>query len=98
VFYVLKLLIFVLAAFLLYKLFTGDKRKKVVEKNEEVKKKVADGIMVKDPICGTFVSKESDIRVRKGDEVLCFCSYDCREKYVQQLEASTTSESGSKPQ
>jgi YHS domain-containing protein len=85
---IMKLLIFVLAAYLLYKLFTGDKRKKVEKKQEEVKQKAADGIMIKDPICGTFVSKESDIRVRKGDEVLCFCSYECRDKYVQQLESS----------
>jgi YHS domain-containing protein len=85
---IMKLLIFVLAAFLLYKLFTGDKKKKVDKKQEEVKQKAADGIMVKDPICGTFVSKESDIRVRKGEEVLCFCSYECRDKYVQQLESS----------
>jgi hypothetical protein len=93
---VFKLLIFVLAAFLLYKLFTGDRRKKVADKKEDLQKKAADGIMVKDPICGTFVSKESDIRVRKWDDILCFCSYECRDKYVQQLEASTGSESESK--
>ena len=84
-----KLIIIALAAFLLYKLFMGDKRKKVEDKKDDVLKKVADGVMIKDPICGTFVSKESDIRVRKGDEILCFCSYECREKYVQQLEASS---------
>jgi YHS domain-containing protein len=93
-----KLVIFLLAAFLLYKLFTGDKRKKVSQSKEEIKQKVADGVMIKDPICGTYVSKESDIRVRKGGDVLCFCSYECRDKYVQQLEASTDAGSESRVQ
>lgn len=43
--------------------------------------------MVKDPICGTYVKKDSDIRVRNGEKVECFCSFECRDKYIKRLEA-----------
>ncbi len=82
----LKILIFVVAGFLLFKLLTGDKRKKEKAGEKEMEQKVAAGDMVRDPICGTFVSKESDIRVRNGENVECFCSYECRDKYLKQLE------------
>jgi len=82
----LKILIFVVAGFLLFKLLTGDKRKKEKIEEKEKEQQVAAGDMVRDPICGSFVSKDSDIRVRQGDKVECFCSYECRDKYIKQLE------------
>ena len=82
----LKILIFVVAGFLLLKLLTGDKRKKEKVQEKEVEQKVAAGEMVRDPVCGSFVSKDSDIRVRHGEKVECFCSYDCRDKYIKSLE------------
>jgi YHS domain-containing protein len=83
----LKFLIIGLAGFVLFKLFTGDKKKKAQVKSEKHEDLAANGVMVKDPICGTFVPKDTDIRVKNGDEVHCFCSYECRDKYVEQLEA-----------
>lgn len=82
----LKILIFVVAGFLLLKLLTGDKRKKEKVAEKEFEQQVAAGEMVRDPVCGSFVSKDSDIRVRQGDKVECFCSYDCRDKYIKRLE------------
>jgi YHS domain-containing protein len=81
----LKFIIFAVAAFVLYKLITGDKRKKQQNQEREVHQKAAQGEMVKDPVCGAYVSKDSEIRVRSGDTVHCFCSYDCRDKYLKQL-------------
>ncbi|NCC23568.1 MAG: transcriptional regulator [Deltaproteobacteria bacterium] len=83
----IKLLIFVAAAYILYKLLTGDKRKKNQASQKIQDQKVADGEMVKDPICGTYVPKDTDIRIRNGEKVHCFCSYDCRDKYMKQLES-----------
>jgi YHS domain-containing protein len=83
----LKFLIIGLAGFVLFKLLTGDKKKKAQVKTKEHKDLAANGVMVKDPICGTFVPKDTDIRVKNGDQVHCFCSYECRDKYVEQLEA-----------
>lgn len=84
---VTKLLILAICAFVVWKLFAGDKRWKQSKEQEKKEDLVASGEMVKDPVCGAYVSKNSDIRVRQGDVVLNFCSYDCREKYLKRLES-----------
>lgn len=85
----LRFIIFIVAAFLLYKLFVGDKKKKSVQKHKEEEKLHATGAMVKDPICGTYVPKDAEIRVREGEKVHTFCSYECRDKFLKQLESSS---------
>ncbi len=79
----LKIIIVIIAVYLLFKLITGEKKHK---SQEQVTKKVETGEMVKDPVCGCYVSVNSDIRVRDGDKVYCFCSYECRDKYLKMLE------------
>lgn len=85
-----KLLIVAAAGFILYKLLTNDRKKKSEAQNKksraETQKAAETGEMVKDPICGTYVPYDSDIRVRKDGEVLHFCSFECRDEYLQQLE------------
>jgi YHS domain-containing protein len=83
----LKFVIFIVAAFVLFKLVTGDKKKKSVDKKKEEEKLHATGAMVKDPVCGTYVANDSDIRVREGDKVHHFCSYECRDKFLKRIEA-----------
>ncbi|WP_371133104.1 transcriptional regulator [Humidesulfovibrio sp.] len=83
---VTKLLILAICAFVVWKLFVGDKRWKETKAQEKKEDLVASGEMVKDPVCGAYVSKNSDIRVRQGDVLLNFCSYDCREKYLARIE------------
>jgi YHS domain-containing protein len=83
-------LILIAAAFILYKLFLGDRGRKK-DKEVEVKKQMAaTGEMVKDPVCGTFVPADADIRARDGDKVYAFCSYECRDAFVKRLEATRT--------
>lgn len=77
-----RLLIIFGAGFLLYKLFLGDKKKKQEDQIHRQSSNVASGELVKDPVCGTYVSVDSDIRVREGNRVYCFCSYDCRDKFL----------------
>ncbi len=76
----LRFLILCAIAFLIYKLFWGSKKKKdrFTLKNEKI------GDMVKDPVCGTYVSTNSDIRVRDGEKVYYFCSYECRDKFLKE--------------
>lgn len=85
----LKFIVIGVALFLVYKLFIGDKKKREMDKDQTVKAKVASGDMVKDPICGTYVEKDGSIRVREGDKVHVFCSYECRDKFLKQIEAVT---------
>lgn len=84
----IRWLIIALAIFLLFKLFTGDKRVKEAKGKKQEENLVASGEMVKDPMCGTFVEKDGPIRIRSGETVHSFCSYECRDKFLKQLEAS----------
>ncbi|GAU09275.1 transcriptional regulator [Desulfoplanes formicivorans] len=89
----LKFVIMAIAAYILFKLVTGDKKKKAATQQQKNRDLAADGVMVKDPICGTFVPKDTDIRVKNGEDVHCFCSYECRDKYVEQLQAGQENKS-----
>jgi len=83
----LKIIILVVVGFILYKLLTADHRKQKEKVVKEQEKMAANGVMVKDPICGTYVDKDSDIRVKLNNDVQCFCSYDCRDKYLKRIGA-----------
>ncbi|MBI9111406.1 transcriptional regulator [Maridesulfovibrio ferrireducens] len=83
----LKFVVIAVAAFIMWKLFTGEKKNKEKQDSKQHDKKVKAGEMVKDPICGTYVQKDSDIRVKNGEKVECFCSYECRDKYIKRIEA-----------
>jgi len=39
------------------------------------------GEMVRDPVCGIFVSTELPHQLRQGKDVVHFCSRECLEKY-----------------
>ena len=85
-----KWLILILAGYALYRLFANDVLKKKKENKEDnaadLERKVAAGEMVKDPECGTYVSVEGNISVRDGETLHHFCSYECRDKFLQRLE------------
>lgn len=83
---IVKVLIFALVAYALYRLFMNDRKKKDEKASQEKKNLVATGEMVKDPVCGAYVEAEGGITVRNGEKVIHFCSYECREKYLKQLE------------
>jgi YHS domain-containing protein len=87
----IKFLVFIAAGFLLYKLVVGDRRKKeeIHRKKQKILEK--EGVLVKDPICGTYVSKDSDIRVKDENATLYFCSYECRDAYLRKIGATSDS-------
>lgn len=85
-----KWLILILAGYVLYRLFANDLNKKKKENKQEsaaeMERKVAAGEMVKDPECGAYVAADSSVSVRDGEKVYRFCSYECRDKFLQRLE------------
>jgi len=83
----LKLVIFVAAGFLLYKLLMGDKKKKMDKSKRETEEQVEAGDMVQDPVCGTYVSADSRIRVKDGKTVHRFCSFECRDAYLKKKDS-----------
>ena len=81
-----KFLAIAVAGFVLYRLFVNDFIKKRKEAKANAEKEAANSQdMVKDPECGAYVSKESSITVRDGASVYHFCSYDCRDKFLQHI-------------
>lgn len=81
-----KILLTIAAIYILFKLITNDRKKKKEMAKDSPKNPEVSDEMVKDPICGAYVAKNSDIRVKIGNKVECFCSYDCRDKFLKQLE------------
>lgn len=85
----LKIIIPILALIVIYKLFANDFLKKRQEQQDATEKvdeqKVASGELVKDPICGTYVSATEAISVRDGERTYRFCSYDCRDTFLKQI-------------
>jgi len=45
---------------------------------------VRQGVMKRDPACGTYVDVEVSVQARDGEAVLHFCSAQCRDAYVAQ--------------
>lgn len=88
-----KFIIIAVAGFILYKMFINDTKKKAKQSKKETERLKATGELVRDPACGAFVSLDSDIRVREGDTVHRFCSYECRDKYLRQLGMEPPAES-----
>jgi YHS domain-containing protein len=87
-----KFLFFAAAVFFLWKMFQGDANKRKQETKKEHEILIAKGEMVKDPVCGSYVSLDNSVQARDGDKILHFCSYECRDKYLKQVESSKNSE------
>ncbi|MGE4553676.1 MAG: transcriptional regulator [Desulfovibrionaceae bacterium] len=79
-----KLLVLLIAGAVIYFLFKGDQKKKQLDKKGKPAAQPVQntGDMVKDPVCGAYVKVDSEIRVREGDTLHRFCSYECRDKFL----------------
>lgn len=47
------------------------------------------GIMVKDEVCNTYLSRDEAIRVKVGGVDCYFCSEDCRNRFLAEKKAGT---------
>jgi YHS domain-containing protein len=80
-----KWIVALLAIALLYKLLSSEKNKKTGDEAKARERRIANGELVKDPACGTYVDKASSISVRDGDTVHYFCGHDCRDRFLEKL-------------
>lgn len=87
-----RFLFIAIAIGIIYLLLKGDKKKKVERQRKEEERLKASGDLVKDPICGAYVDRNGQIRVRQGDQVHFFCSYECRDKFLKRLEGGESAE------
>jgi YHS domain-containing protein len=87
-----KFVLFAVAAFVLWKMFAGDMKRRKQEAKKEEETLIAKGEMVKDPVCGSYVALDNSVRTNEGGKVVHFCSYECRDKYLAQIESAKTKE------
>lgn len=80
-----KLLILVLAGYIVYRMFMNDRKKQSENSEKEKDQLIASGEMVKDPVCGAYIDADSAITVRDGDTVHRFCSYECRDQFLKRI-------------
>lgn len=78
-----------IVGFILYKLVSNELRKRK-DQTDAAKPKAAPSsahgaAMSKDPICGVYVEAASSVSVRDGDIVHHFCSYECRDAFLDRL-------------
>ena len=83
-----KFLFYGVVIYFLYRMFVGDKKQRQKEAQKERETLIARGEMVKDPVCGSYVALDNAVRTNNNGEIVHFCSYECRDKYLKQIEAS----------
>jgi len=40
------------------------------------------GKLIKDPVCGTYVSQDQSLTMTRGSETFHFCSEECHDKFL----------------
>lgn len=83
----LKWLLLIAAGYFLYRLVTNESRKKSKDDKKQKEEMVATGEMVRDPICGAYIDANGGVTVRDGEKTYRFCSYECRDAFLKQLES-----------
>lgn len=80
----LRLVIIIVFAYLLYRLFKG----LLGQKKEAPRKKPVGVIdeMVQDPFCKTYIPRREAYRRVLGGEEILFCSKECADKFEEQAE------------
>lgn len=82
----IKILLVAVVGYALYRMFINEKDKKTGKSTQQQEERIISGELVKDPICGAYVEKDTAISVRNGEIIVHFCSYECRKKYIALLE------------
>jgi YHS domain-containing protein len=55
------------------------------EKKEETQKKIVDENLVKDPVCGLYIPESKAVKLRVKNKDYYFCSNECKEKFLKEL-------------
>lgn len=42
-----------------------------------------DDVLVQDPVCKTYIARRNSLQLRRGGEVIHFCSETCRDRYLE---------------
>lgn len=83
----LRWLVLAVIGFIVYKLVSNEFRNRAGSGKAESSKKpeTAGKNMVKDVTCGAYIEPSSGVSVKDGDTVHHFCSYECRDAFLEKL-------------
>ena len=72
---------------LLKRLFSAQPREDgPTEENQPIPEEPTGRKLVRDPVCGMHVAEELAISVPTGDELVHFCSVECRDRYLRETQ------------
>lgn len=78
--------ILVLAFFYIaYKLFARSNKPEIDSQKSDTSNNPVE--LIKDPICETFVEKNTNYKVKYYDNIYYFCSEDCRQKFIEKMKS-----------
>jgi len=90
----LRYIFYFIVGYLLYKIigqsykdYKISKSKKDYKRASAAHGRMIKGEMVKDPMCNTYIPKDSSIKDTVGEQTFYFCSHECREKFIKKLKA-----------
>lgn len=79
----MKIIIYLLLIYLVYKVIKAWTAPSDHSGKEEYGSAgQVDDIMIKDPVCGVYFPKKDGIYLNADGKELCFCSSECRDKFV----------------
>ncbi|WP_243369878.1 YHS domain-containing protein [Geotalea sp. SG265] len=78
-----KLLVLILVGYAIYRMFKGRPELKEVHRDADREEET-----FRDPVCGTYVTREDAVIGNLEGRKLHFCSMSCLEKFREQLETA----------
>ncbi|MBA2848208.1 YHS domain-containing protein [Thermosulfuriphilus ammonigenes] len=73
---ILRILLIILAAIILYYLFWAPGKKKPAHRKKGK-------ILVKDPVCGLYIPEDEALKYEAGKHTYYFCSPSCQETFIK---------------
>lgn len=83
-----RLLIFAILGFVIYRAVKSWLNSVGHHNDPSVNSQAVDDVMIKDPVCGAYFAQRNGVALNTSQEVIYFCSNECRDKYAVQQSKS----------
>ena len=79
----LRLLIICGLIYILYRLLTGKRKKRVKKQGASASGGAVQDVLVEDPVCHTFIPKRQAVQLHHDKKMYYFCSNKCCEMFLK---------------
>ena len=79
----LRLLIICGLIYILYRLLTGKRKKRVKKQGASVSGGAVQDVLVEDPVCHIFIPKRQAVQLHHDKKMYYFCSNKCCEMFLK---------------